>query len=52
MSENETPKNESEPKPCCGGGSGGEAAKPKDTSKYDYRPKEHGQEVTRRKGCC
>ncbi|MBC7951577.1 MAG: hypothetical protein H7Z12_07105 [Rhodospirillaceae bacterium] len=48
MSENEAPKSEAEPKPCCGG----EAPKPKDTSKYDYRPKEQGQEVTRRKGCC
>ncbi|MBP2316505.1 hypothetical protein [Azospirillum soli] len=40
----EPPKAES----CCGSS----APKAKDLSKYDYRHKEHGQEGTRRKGCC
>jgi hypothetical protein len=51
MDEKTQPKSDSETtesKPCCGT----QAPKPKDLSKYDYRNKEHGQEATRRKGCC
>ncbi|TWA87885.1 hypothetical protein FBZ83_101754 [Azospirillum brasilense] len=49
MDEKTEPKPaEAKAEPCCEP----EAAKPKNFSKYDYRRKEHGQEATRRKGCC
>lgn len=50
MDDKNKPKTTEETKTgsCCNS----EASKDKDAGKFDYRPKEHGENATRRKGCC